>query len=119
MSRHRALQSGSASAQQSDRHTDIPAELSQRVYLTSREAVAYLGLPSVDALQQRVRRGTIPAWCWTRMGGKSLRFLRASLDEWLQPQERTAALRVIHGRTVATPSTTRKGNSLPATGVAR
>lgn len=81
-------------------------QLSQRVYLTTREAATYLGLPSVEALQQRVRRGKIdpstgiPPWCWTRMGSKSLRFLRAALDEWLQPKDRAAALGVIHGRTL-------------------
>lgn len=61
------------------------AALSEKRYLTSREAAFYLGLPSVEALKKRVHRGTIPAHCWTRMGGRSLRFLRAELDEWLRP----------------------------------
>ena len=65
-------------------------------YLTPDETVAYLGLPSRNALKQRMKRKTIPAWCWTRMGG-SLRFVRASLDEWLQPKDRAAALRLLHG----------------------
>jgi predicted DNA-binding transcriptional regulator AlpA len=68
-------------------------KLAEKTYLTSLETVAYLGLPSVNALKQRMKRRTIPAWCWTRMGGKSLRFVRASLDEWLQPEARKSLTR--------------------------
>jgi predicted DNA-binding transcriptional regulator AlpA len=76
----------------------VTEKLTEKTYLTSLETVAYLSLPSLNALQQRMKRRTIPAWCWTRMGGKSLRFVRASLDEWLQPSERIAALRKVQGR---------------------
>jgi len=84
-----------------------PSDLSTRVYLTPREAVEYLGLSSLKALRCRMDRKSIPSWCWTRMGG-SLRFLRASLDEWLQPAERVAAgkkarkpLALVHAPSVA------------------
>jgi predicted DNA-binding transcriptional regulator AlpA len=81
-------------------------------YLTSREAVQYLGLPSVNALKQRMKRGTIPTWCWTRMGGKSLRFVRAALDEWLQPADRTGALALVaHGQQVNRPRVGRRGHA--------
>jgi len=70
--------------------------MSTSPYLTPDETVAYLGLPSRNALKQRMKRKTIPAWCWTRMGG-SLRFVRASLDEWLQPTARLEAARSVAG----------------------
>jgi predicted DNA-binding transcriptional regulator AlpA len=76
----------------------------QKPYLTSLEAVEYLSLPSLNALQQRMKRKTIPAWCWTRMGGKSLRFIRAALDEWLQA-DRAAELKIVGPHA---PSSSRK-----------
>ena len=86
----------------------LSRDLSQAVYLTPAETVLYLGLPSRNALDQRMKRGTIPAWCWSRMGG-SLRFVRASLDEWLQPSARVEALRLV----------TRRPGHLRKTGVER
>lgn len=71
-----------------DQRREIP--LSERTYLTPAETVTYLGLPSVNALKHRMKRGTIPTWCWTRMGG-SLRFVRSSIDQWLGDKARTAA----------------------------
>ena len=64
-------------------------------YLSYAHAAAYLDI-TVEALKHRVKRGTVPAWCWTRMGGKSIRFIKSALDEWMVPAERRAALREIH-----------------------
>lgn len=72
--------------------------LAHQPYLTSRETVAYLRLPSLNALRQRMKRGSIPMWCWTRMGGRSLRFLRAALDDWLQTNQ-PSALQLVPGET--------------------
>ena len=66
-----------------------------RGYLSLEHAAAYLDL-TVPALRQRVKRGTVPAWCYTRMGGKAIRFIVSALDEWMQPAERAEALREIH-----------------------
>lgn len=49
-------------------------------WLTSREAVAYLRLPSLGALRQLVYRRQIP-YCKL---GRSLRFNRAELDRLLE-----------------------------------
>jgi len=64
-------------------------------YLSLEHAAAYLDL-TVPALRQRVKRGTIPSWCYTRMGGKAIRFIVSALDEWMQPAERAEALKQIH-----------------------
>lgn len=45
-------------------------------WLTAAQAAAYLGLPSIRALYQAVRRGQVPA----RRLGRRLRFLRQELD---------------------------------------
>jgi hypothetical protein len=66
-------------------------------YLTPERAVAYLDLPSLNALRKRVRTGCIPSWCWTRMGGKSVRFIKSALDEWLQGERRRAAIALADG----------------------
>ena len=68
-------------------------------YLSLEHAAAYLDL-TVPALRQRVKRGTVPAWCYTRMGGKAIRFIVSALDEWMQPADRAAVLNEIHGHTV-------------------
>jgi excisionase family DNA binding protein len=47
-------------------------------WLNPLEAVRYLGLPSLKALYQAVRRGQIPAH---RLGLKRLRFNKRELDE--------------------------------------
>jgi len=47
-------------------------------WLTALEAAKYLGLPSVAALYQAVRRGQVPAH---RLGPRRLRFSRTELDE--------------------------------------
>jgi excisionase family DNA binding protein len=65
-------------------------------YLSYAQAAEYLGLPSVNALKHRVKRGTVPAWCWTRMGGKSIRFIKSALDEWMVPADRVQVLREVH-----------------------
>jgi hypothetical protein len=69
--------------------------LTEKPYLTAEETVVYLGLSSLNALHQRMKRGTIPIWCYTHLG-RSLRFLRAALDEHLVPADRAAALRLVH-----------------------
>lgn len=108
-----ALQSAAADPQQADRHGDIPRQpLESRRYLTARETVMYLGLPSLNALKQRMKRRTIPVWTWTRMGG-SLRFLRVELDRWLSDRRETAdAAGLIHGVSVGRTPTPWKSNSV-------
>jgi excisionase family DNA binding protein len=54
--------------------------LSRSDWLTAVEAAAYLGLPTVQALYQAVRRGQIPA---CRLGKRRLRFNRTQLDSLL------------------------------------
>lgn len=49
-------------------------------WLTPIEAAVHLGLPSVRALYQAVRRGTVPA----HRLGRRLRFSRDELDRLLQ-----------------------------------
>src|SRR5687768_2834142 len=51
-------------------------DVQRKPYLTSEEAAEYLGLPSVNALRMRMKRGTVPSWCYSHFGG-SLRFMRA------------------------------------------
>ncbi|MHB8876068.1 MAG: helix-turn-helix domain-containing protein, partial [Myxococcaceae bacterium] len=51
----------------------------ERVWLTPEQAVRYLGLPSLKALYQAVRRGTVPV---CRIG-RALRFFRHNLDQAL------------------------------------
>jgi len=48
-------------------------------YLTSEQAVAYLGLPSVGALYHHIRENRLPV----RRIGRSLRFDKRELDQWL------------------------------------
>lgn len=50
-------------------------------WLTTAEAVAYLGLPSRKALYQAVRRGQVPA---RRLGVRRMRFSRDELDRLLR-----------------------------------
>lgn len=57
-------------------------DLSRKPWLSPREAALYLSLPTVDSLRCRMKRGTVPPWCWTKLGG-SLRFSRVALDELL------------------------------------
>lgn len=64
-------------------------------YLSLAHAAEYLDL-TVEALRQRLKRGTVPAWCWTRMGGTSIRFIKSELDEWMQPAARGQVLREVH-----------------------
>jgi excisionase family DNA binding protein len=51
-----------------------PSSLSP--WMTAAQAALYLGLPSIRALYQAVRRGQVPA----RRLGRRLRFLRQDLD---------------------------------------
>lgn len=59
-------------------------------WLTSREAVEYLRLPSLGALRQLVYRRRVP---FTKLG-KNLRFNREDLDQFLEssaiPKRRSA-----------------------------
>jgi predicted DNA-binding transcriptional regulator AlpA len=96
----RPLKPTSSPAEQPQGDRDVTRQrreipLHAKTYLTPIEAAEYLGLPSVKALKRRMQRGTIPTWTWSRMGGQSLRFVRASLDEWLQPTDRAAALKAV------------------------
>ncbi len=50
-------------------------------WLTTDEAVTYLGLPSRKALYQAVRRGQVPA---RRLGVRRMRFSRVELDRLLR-----------------------------------
>ena len=52
----------------------------ERAWLTADQAVRYLGLPSIKALYQAVRRGTVPV---CRIG-RVLRFFRTDLDAALR-----------------------------------
>jgi excisionase family DNA binding protein len=61
------------------RATRTPALPRTGDWLTPIEASSYLGLPSVRALYQAVRRGTVPG----HKLGRALRFLRAELDRTL------------------------------------
>lgn len=96
----RAFEATSTPAEQPQGDRDVTRQrreipLHAKTYLTPIEAAEYLGLSSVNALKKRMQRGTIPTWTWSRMGGSSLRFVRASLDEWLQPRDRAAALKAV------------------------
>jgi excisionase family DNA binding protein len=51
-------------------------------YLTAKEAAVYLRFPSVKALYQALRIGTIPAWCVCRRG-RCFLFDTRALDQWL------------------------------------
>jgi len=51
----------------------------QHAWLNPQDAASYLGMPSVRALYQSVRRGQVPAY---RLG-RRLRFRRSELDEVL------------------------------------
>lgn len=75
--------------------TRQPVDLSTLPYLTLAEAASYLRL-SEKGLRCRMDRGTVPPWCWTRLGG-SLRFNRRALDELLEPKDRKAALQILRG----------------------
>lgn len=66
-------------------------------YLTAAQAGELLGGISGDAVRQRVHRGTIPAWCYTRrLGPKSIRFIRTALIEFLEPASERSALQLVH-----------------------
>jgi excisionase family DNA binding protein len=62
-------------------------DLSKLRYLTLDEAACYLRL-TPEALRTRMKRGKVPTWCYSRLGG-SLRFIRAALDEWMGADERS------------------------------
>jgi len=80
-------------------------------YLSVEHAAAYLDL-TVCALRERMKRGSIPAWCWTRMGGTSIRFIKSELDKWLQPVERAEAFREVHAPRVGERRGLRKSKPL-------
>lgn len=52
----------------------------EKVWLTPEQAAPFLGLPSVRALYQAVRRGQVPA----HRLGRRLRFRREELDRLLE-----------------------------------
>lgn len=59
---------------------EVLESLSKLTWLTAREAAMYLRLPNTNALRRRIERGTLPDWCWSRLG-RSYRFNRRALDE--------------------------------------
>jgi excisionase family DNA binding protein len=61
-------------------------DLSSQTYLTLAQAAEYLQL-GAGALQKQMERNAIPVWTWTRVG-RSYRFLRPALDEWMQEKYR-------------------------------
>lgn len=119
MTPDRLLEPSAPDSQQPPRDPDValPSDqidrLRRQLYLTSEEAAIYLGLPSVQAVYHRIRRGTIPSWCYGRLG-RDYRFNRAALDQLQAPQVRaqqgiTARHHV--GQSVASASQAR-GNSV-------
>jgi excisionase family DNA binding protein len=61
-------------------------DLSCQTYLTLPQAAQYLQF-SAGSLQKQMERNAIPVWTWTRVG-RSYRFLRPALDEWMQEKYR-------------------------------
>ena len=52
-------------------------------HLSLADAAAYIGLGwSPDAMRKHVKKGTVPAWTWRRIGREYV-FLAYALDEWL------------------------------------
>lgn len=71
--------------------TEQHAVLNVKRWLTGAEAALYLGITR-NALDLRVSRGTLPAWCYSHVG-RSIHFNRESLDQWLAGDaSRTAAV---------------------------
>ena len=60
-------------------HTSAATNESWAPWLTTEQAIIYLGLPSPKSLYQAVRRGQVPAHHF----GRRLRFSRAELDRML------------------------------------
>lgn len=69
----RGFKASAAKSEQLQRTIDSP-------YLTSKEAVAYLRLPSLSSLYSHIRENKLPV---LRCGGE-LRFDRRDLDAWLR-----------------------------------
>lgn len=95
---NRVLERGGRAAQPELQAGDLngaPLKLRSAAYLSLRHAAEYLDLTE-EALRIRVKRGTMPAWTYTRSLG-SIRFIRTALDEFLQPKDRQATLDLIHG----------------------
>lgn len=67
------------------------AALNVKRWLTGEEAALYVGITR-NALDLRISRGTLPAWCYSHVG-RSIHFNREALDEWLSGgADRRAAL---------------------------
>lgn len=63
-----------------DQFAQEPSRVPSSPWMTAQQAWQYIGLPSVKALYQAIRRGDIPHYrC-----GRRLRFKRAELDAWLE-----------------------------------
>ena len=80
MSRQHAFKSVPSSSKQADRRADVQHRQIESPYLTSREAIAYLKLPSLSALYSHIRENQLPV---LRCGGE-LRFDARDLDAWLR-----------------------------------
>lgn len=99
MSPKRTLQVADRPAQvalQSEHGAGAPEDLNRRVWLSVEQAAHYLGI-SENALRCRMKRGTVPAWCYSRGLGRSVRFMRAALDELLGRDARESVLKVVNG----------------------
>jgi excisionase family DNA binding protein len=81
-------------------------DLASQKYLTLAEAAEYLRF-TPGALQKQMERKAIPAWTWKRVG-RSYRFLRVALDEWLEEKYRAVrpaqVSRVRHARQISAAS---------------
>lgn len=67
---------------------DRPAlDLGALRYLTAAQAVEHLNFKSLDALYLAVKSAAIPAWTYKRIG-RTYRFLRVALDEWMESEYR-------------------------------
>lgn len=84
MKPERGFQSLDASTKQPLRASDSP-------YLTSQQAIEYLGLSSLSALYKHIQRNRLPV---LRAGGR-MRFDRRELDAWLRG---TTAIELVRAR---------------------
>lgn len=67
-------------------------------YLSYAKAAEKLDL-TVNALKQRVKRGTMPSWTYTYSLGV-IRFIASALDEFMKDPKRAAVVAEIHAATM-------------------
>jgi hypothetical protein len=94
----RGRRAAKAKLKAADLH-DAPLDLSRATYLTLAECANYMRL-STGAVKMRKKRGAIPGYCYSYVGG-SLRFIREAIDELFQKKERVQLARTgadaVHG----------------------